>query len=72
MNAINNLGKDITIILIAHRLNTVKNCDTIFKLEKVSLCLKNFNELMAYDKNPTKINKISLLKNWNHCSEDEI
>ena len=34
MDAINNLSKDITIILIAHRLNTVKNCDIIFKLEK--------------------------------------
>ena len=35
MEAVNNLGKkDITIILIAHRLNTVKNCDVIFKLEK--------------------------------------
>jgi ATP-binding cassette, subfamily B, bacterial PglK len=34
MDAVNNLGKDITIILIAHRLNTVKNCDIIFKLDK--------------------------------------
>ena len=34
MDAINNLRKDITIILIAHRLNTVKNCDIIVKLEK--------------------------------------
>ena len=34
MDAINNLNKDITIILIAHRLNTVKNCDIIFKLDK--------------------------------------
>ena len=33
MDAVNNLGKDITIILIAHRLNTVKNCDIVFKLE---------------------------------------
>ena len=33
MDAINNLSKDITIILIAHRLNTVKNCDIVFKLE---------------------------------------
>ena len=33
MDAIDNLSKDITIILIAHRLNTVKNCDIIFKLE---------------------------------------
>ena len=34
MDAVNNISKDITIILIAHRLNTVKNCDIIFKLEK--------------------------------------
>ena len=34
MDAVNNLNRDITIILIAHRLNTVKNCDVIFKLEK--------------------------------------
>ena len=37
MDAINNLSKDITIILIAHRLNTVKNCDIVFKLEKGEL-----------------------------------
>ena len=34
MNEINNMSKEITIILIAHRLNTVRNCDIIFKLEK--------------------------------------
>ena len=34
MDAVNNIGKEITIILIAHRLNTVKNCDIIFKLDK--------------------------------------
>ena len=34
MSAVNNLSNDITIVLIAHRLNTVKNCDIIFKLDK--------------------------------------
>jgi ATP-binding cassette, subfamily B, bacterial PglK len=34
MEAVNNISKDITIILIAHRLNTVKNCNIIFKFEK--------------------------------------
>ena len=34
MDAVNNISKDMTIILIAHRLNTVKNCDIVFKLEK--------------------------------------
>ena len=37
MEAVNNLSKDITIIIIAHRLNTVKNCDIIFKLHKGEL-----------------------------------
>ncbi|OUU44711.1 MAG: ABC transporter ATP-binding protein [Verrucomicrobia bacterium TMED56] len=37
MDAIDELKKDITIILIAHRLNTVKNCDIIYKLEKGEL-----------------------------------
>jgi ATP-binding cassette, subfamily B, bacterial PglK len=34
MEAVNKLKKDITIILIAHRLTSLKNCDNIFKLEK--------------------------------------
>ena len=37
MEAVNNLGSKITIILIAHRLSTVKNCDKIVVLEKGSL-----------------------------------
>jgi ATP-binding cassette, subfamily B, bacterial PglK len=51
MDAINNLGKNITIILIAHRLSTVKKCDRIFLLEKGEL--KNegtFEELLKIDK----------------------
>ena len=34
LDAINNLSKDITIIIITHRLNTVKNYDKILKIEK--------------------------------------
>ncbi len=37
MDAINNLGKNITIIVIAHRLNTIKMCDKNFILEKGKL-----------------------------------
>ena len=33
MDTLNRIKKDITIILIAHRLNTVKNCDNIFVLQ---------------------------------------
>lgn len=52
MNKISNLKKNITIIIIAHRLNTVKNCDIIFKLEKNgSIVKKNFNELITDNEN---------------------
>ena len=34
MEAVHNLENDITIIIIAHRLSTVKECDTIFLLDK--------------------------------------
>ena len=33
MDAVNNLNKKITIIIIAHRLNIVKNCDMIYKFK---------------------------------------
>ncbi|MDC3382553.1 ABC transporter ATP-binding protein/permease [Candidatus Pelagibacter sp.] len=46
MNAVNNLNKDITIVLIAHRLNTIKDCDIIFKIDKGQLIDKGtFEEL---------------------------
>ncbi len=47
MEAVNNLDKDVTIIIIAHRLNTVQNCDIIFKLEKGQLIKKEkFSEIV--------------------------
>jgi ABC-type multidrug transport system fused ATPase/permease subunit len=47
MEAVNNLGHEITIILIAHRLSTVKDCDQIFLLEKGELKGRGrFEELM--------------------------
>jgi ABC-type bacteriocin/lantibiotic exporter with double-glycine peptidase domain len=52
MDAVNNLDNDITIILIAHRLSTVKKCDKIYLLEKGEL--KNsgtFEELAKVDNN---------------------
>ena len=47
MDAINNLGKNITIIVIAHRLNTIKKCDKIFLLENGHLVGQgSFEELI--------------------------
>ena len=52
MDAVNNLSKHKTIIMIAHRLSTVKNCDKIFLFEKGEL--KNegtFDELINKNEN---------------------
>tara|TARA_Y100000768_G_scaffold63599_1_gene43738 strand:- start:40054 stop:41811 length:1758 start_codon:yes stop_codon:yes gene_type:complete len=47
MNAINSLSNDITIILIAHRLNTLRNCDIIFKLHGGQIIEKGaFNKII--------------------------
>lgn len=47
MEAVNKLSSDITIIIIAHRLNTVKNCNIIFKLEQGKLVEKGtFDEII--------------------------
>jgi len=46
MDAVYNLEQEVTIILIAHRLSTVKNCDHIFMLEKGELRAQGtFDEL---------------------------
>lgn len=59
MKAINKIEKDITIILIAHRLNTMKNCDNIFLLENGKIIAKGtFEELIdnndSFRKNANK------------------
>lgn len=50
MKAINNLRKNTTIILIAHRLTTIKNCDKIFLLDKGKLINQgSYNQLIEKD-----------------------
>ena len=34
MNSLDLLSRDLTLILIAHRLSTLKSCDKIFKIRK--------------------------------------
>ena len=53
VEAINNLSNKITIILIAHRLNTLKNCDMIFKLEKGKLVDQGPYDEINANKNPS-------------------
>ena len=51
MEAVQNLGHQKTIIMIAHRLSTVRNCDTIFLLEKGRLIAEGtYDELVASSK----------------------
>lgn len=45
MEAIKKLGKDITIILITHRLDSVKYCDIVYKVENGNIYKEeNFNK----------------------------
>ncbi|MEZ5778912.1 MAG: ABC transporter ATP-binding protein [Paracoccaceae bacterium] len=48
MAAVNNLARSKTIIMIAHRLSTVRNCDLIFLLENGKLAAQGtFDELVS-------------------------
>ena len=52
MEAVQNIGKDITIIIIAHRLSTVRECDKIYLLENGQIKSQGrFEELIESDKN---------------------
>jgi len=47
INEINNLNK--TIIMIAHRLSSLKHCDRIFAIEDKKIKAVNFEELKEFD-----------------------
>ena len=50
MEAVNKLNKDITIILITHRLTTAKKCDKIFLLENGKLKAEgNYDKLIEFN-----------------------
>ena len=47
MDSINSLSKKLTIIIVAHRLNTLKNCDNIFILDNSKIVGHgNYNKLL--------------------------
>ena len=51
MDAVNNLRNDITIIIISHRLNTLRECDNIFQLDKGELKTEGkYDELINVNK----------------------
>ena len=48
MEAVQNIRADKTVILIAHRLSTVKSCDTIFLMDRGRLLAQgSYDELLA-------------------------
>ena len=47
MESIKRLGRDLTILIIAHRLTTLKNCDRIVKIEGEKAYIKNFQDIMS-------------------------
>ncbi|HEX7117805.1 MAG TPA: ATP-binding cassette domain-containing protein [Longimicrobiales bacterium] len=50
MQAISELHKSVTIVVIAHRLNTVKDCDTIYLLESGRVaCHGTYDHLLRTD-----------------------
>ena len=51
MSSISQSNKDITIILVTHRLSTVKDCDIIFELESGRIIAQgSYNQLLQSSK----------------------
>lgn len=50
MKTIDNIGKGMTTIIVAHRLSTIKNCDQIFVLKDGKL-LENGTHINLLNKN---------------------
>ena len=51
MQSIEDLGKDLTILIIAHRLTTLKNCDQIVELGEGGIKrIGTYAEIVSTDK----------------------
>lgn len=59
MEALNNLDEDVTVILVAHRLSTVKTCDKIFLLKEGQLKAEGtFDELLQNSEEFSKMARL--------------
>jgi ATP-binding cassette subfamily B protein len=45
MDAIEGLGEEITILIIAHRLTTLKECDQIIEISKENITMRKYKEI---------------------------
>ena len=52
MDAVNNLGRQITVVIIAHRLSTLAKADVVYKLDKGRLQSQGSYEVMCKTSNP--------------------
>jgi ATP-binding cassette, subfamily B, bacterial PglK len=50
MAAIEGLNRDLTIVLVAHRLSTLQQCEVIFRVERGQIVAQDFGEAMAKDR----------------------
>ncbi|WP_220607940.1 ABC transporter ATP-binding protein [Methanobrevibacter oralis] len=64
-DAINSLGKDKTLIIIAHYLNTIKNLDNIFLMDRGEvICSGKHDTLLNCQKYREMLNKQNQVDNW--------
>jgi len=57
MEAIEGLGQDLTILIIAHRLTTLKGCDQIIKLEKNNIKVGSYQDMIDASSNKLGLDK---------------
>ncbi len=61
INTLKNLGQQLTIIIIAHRLTTVRHCDKIYIMDKGVIANSgSYEDLLKLDKNFQKLNNGSI------------